>query len=402
MLGSYFLFTAILSLTVDPWRINNTPLSIGALDASREISSTVRVGKAALANKGEWETVLFGSSRVEMAFDPSHPAFGGKKTVNLAMSAANILELVPAANYALDRNPDIRLILFGIDAGDLHDDFDSRKFTHFYESPFADNNISIERGINQLIGGRSLIDSIATVSRHFSGETPERAPLGQWLKPSHPQNFRLYVEDVVQMGFENPHKAWGVREQDLRVHKSNLLKGFLTRVRNEGIATHLFVPPQHALKLIHPDTNRPEKMCWDEDLHALASVCAEVNKLDAPGPPIRLWNFLTFNGYTTRALPGEGPGLMQMDSWNDLGHAQVDVGNAAIETMLAGENRSNAKNPVGVELRLADWDSLRADWIAQHEDYCVRQADDVEWFRNLIQRAIEEKVESREMVEEAN
>lgn len=398
MLGIYFLFTAALSLTVDPWRINSTALSIDKLDAAREISSTVRVGKAALANRGDWETVIFGSSRVEMAFDPKHPAFGGKRTVNLAMSAANVFELVPAANYALDRNPDVKLMLFGIDAGDLHGDFDSRKFTHFYESPFADNNLSIERGINQVIGGRSLIDSIATISRHFSGETPERAPLGQWVKPSHPQNLRLYVETTIRMGFENSHEAWSLKEKDLRVHKAELLKELLTRVRNEGIEMHLFVPPQHALKLIHPDANRPEKMCWDEDLRALAVICDEVNKNKVPGPPIRLWNFLTFYEYTTRALPEKGDGLMQMESWNDLGHAQTDVGNMEIETMLG----KSMQKPMGVELRLADWVSLRAEWISQHEQYCIRRADDVEWFRTLVRQARENKVESRVMVEEAN
>lgn len=401
MLSIYFLFTAILSLTVDPWRINNTPLSLDTLDASREISSTVRVGKAALANKGEWHTVMFGSSRVEMAFDPNHPAFGGKKTVNLAMSAANILELVPSANYALDRNPDIKLILFGIDAGDLHDDFDSRKFTHFYESPFADNNISIERGINQVIGGRALIDSIGTISRHFHGETPERTPLGHWVRANHPQNLRLYVQSAIQMGFESSNKAWSVNEQNLRFQKADLLKGLLRRVRNDGIEMHLFVPPQHALKLIHPETNRPQKMCWDEDLQALAKICSKVNEIAAPGPPIRLWSFLTFNEYTMRPLPGVGPGLMQMDSWNDLGHAQTDFGNAAIETMLAGnKGTATQQNPVGIELHLGDWDSLRATWISQHEDYCIRRSGDVDWWRTLIRKAIEDKVESREMAEE--
>lgn len=89
---------------------------------------------------------------------------------------------------------------------------------------------------------------------------------------------------------------------------------------------------------------------------------------------------------------------MQMESWNDLGHAQTDVGNMEIETMLG----KSMQKPMGVELRLADWVSLRAEWISQHEQYCIRRADDVEWFRTLVRQARENKVESRVMVEEAN
>ena len=74
LLGSYLVFTAVLSTTVDPWRINAAPWALAALDPAREICQTTRVGKAAIANRGIWRAAIFGSSRLEIGLDPTHPA----------------------------------------------------------------------------------------------------------------------------------------------------------------------------------------------------------------------------------------------------------------------------------------------------------------------------------------
>jgi len=215
LMGLYFLIAALFSLTVDPWRINNTRWAIAALDPAREISSTVRVGKAALANRGCWQTVILGSSRIEIGLDPAHPVFDGQRAVNLALPASNLCETLPSGYYALARNPDLKTVILGIDPGDLHNDSDSRKFTRFYQSPFADNNRSIERGINQVIGGHSLMESIATLKRHVNGVKPGRSQLGQWLQPNHPPNLREYVESTFQMGFEPQLGQWSNPPPDL-------------------------------------------------------------------------------------------------------------------------------------------------------------------------------------------
>jgi hypothetical protein len=395
LLGGYFLLTAILSLTVNPWRINRSPLSIDALDEARDIRKNLRVGKAALANYGDWQVVLFGSSRVEQAFDPTHTAFGGRRTVNLAMAAASVLETVPVAHYTLDRNPDIETILFGIDAGDLTSDFDSRKHTRFDESPFADGGFSIERGINQIIGGRSFLDSIGTIQRKFMGERPDRTPLGQWVDPNHPNNLRRYVEHAFSRGFENPRKGWDVEAGDLRKHKADLLFEFLVRARREGIELHLFVPVQHALKIVHPEHDRPDGMCWEADLMALASVCEEANRFDAPGPPVIFWNFLDFSPLNTCSLPKPAEGTIQMEGWYDLGHAQREVGSKILETILGTANMST-----GLTMPLAVWDKLRADWLDAHQRYCRDHPNDVAWWRGLAKKATKANVSERLMVED--
>ena len=400
MLGVYFLITAILSLTVDPWRINNTPFAIDSLDPAREISNTVRVGKAALANKGDWETVILGSSRIEIGLDPNHPAFDKKRTVNLAMAAANLYETVPAGNYILTRNPQVKTLILGIEAGDLHNDFDSRKYTRYYQSPFSDNNRSIERGINQIIGGRSLADSIATIKRHLNGTSPKRSILGQWLQPNHPGNLRKYVETTFQMGFESADNVWSLRPQKLRQEKAELIAGFIKRVREAGIEMHIVVSPQHALKQIHPNIDNPEGICWEHDLLELVKICKQANSARTDGSPVALWSFLTFNEYTTRSLPNQDAESKQMEGWFDLGHAQPALGNKIIETVFSNQPVTDLSGAAyGVNLLETDWKQLRKNWIAAHIAYCKSHPDDVKWWRSLVAAAASNQQAPRMMAE---
>lgn len=388
MMSVYFAITAVLSLTVDPWRINNSCLSIKALDSSREISGTVRVGKAALANRGDWETIILGSSRLEMGLNPSHPAFGGKRTVNLAMSAATITEAIAVGNYSLDRNPHVTTVILGFEAGEFYNDVDSRIYSGFYESPFGDNNHSIERNINQVIGGRSLVNSIATINRYLAGTGSERSPLGQSLKPNHPANLRQYVETSAKFRSDTTDDAWALRPQKPRLQKQELVLRFIRRVRDSGIQLYIVVSPQHALKQIHPFLDEPITMYWQHDLADLVNICKEANSVATSGPPVKLWSFLTFNEYTTKPMPATDAKSQQMPGWFDLGHAQQQLGDKIIETIMSGEPVMDQNgNPYGINLLDNDLDEIRSKWISAHLAYCKSHPGDVLWWRSIFAHA---------------
>jgi hypothetical protein len=388
MLGGYFLIAAVLSLTVDPWRINNSPLALASLENSREISNKLRLGKAALANKGDWKNIILGSSRIEIALDPTHPAFAGKRTVNLAMSSAHLYETIPVGEYVLQRNPHTETLILGIEAGDLHNDWDSRKYTSFPHSPFADNGRSIERSINAIIGGRSFADSISTIERHMAGTRSKRSPLGQWIQPNHPANLRMYAESLIGMGVENPEGPWGLDGQKMRKNKADLLSDFLRRVRDSGIAIHVVIPPVHVLKQIHPTLDEPDSMWWEHDLRALTAICAKANAIPSPGPPVRLLSFLTFNEYTTRHMPDTGAPSQRIPGWFDLGHPQSELGGKIIESVMSAQPVTDTNgSPYGIDLLANDWSRIQTDWIAAHLAYCKTHAEDVNWWRLQIAAA---------------
>ena len=399
----YLGLTAVLSLTVDPWRANNTPLSIAALDSSREIGKDLRLGKAALADHGDWETLILGSSRMEIGFSPSHPVFAGQKTANLSMSAATLFETVPVGHYTLDRNPRLKTLLFGIEPGDLHNDFDSRTFTNFNQSPFAGGSLSIERDINQVIGGRSLAACVSTLRTHMAGGQVSRSPLGQWLTPNHPADLRAYSRAIVEMGFEYNDDKWETTAPILREDKAAILREFLLRVRKQGVRMIVIIPPQHALKQIHPVLDSPNGMCWETDLRTLAEICRATNEIPLPGPPISLWSFLAFDEPTTRPLPASGAEPGQMPGWYDLGHFQESIGNLVLDTIFAGEPGSDPSSPtIGIDLLAKDWESIRSDWISAHRAYCGQRQEDVAWWRSVFATATDKKIASRPNAEKAH
>ena len=385
LLGGYLVLTTVLSTTVDPWRINAAPWAITALDASREISQARRVGKAALANRGTWQAVIIGSSRVEIGLDPTHPALPPHRCVNLAMSGAGLLENLTVAGYTLERNPLLKTMIFGIDPGDLHSAGDSRNSNHFYQSPFADNNHSLERDINQVIGWHSFTESIETLRRHWQGLRPKFSPLGQMLQPGDHENLRAFVES---MPLDGAADQWNLRPQILQQHKADLLAEFITRVSHAGIAMYIIIPPQHALKQIHPTADRPDAMGWESDLQALREICSKANAIAAPAPPVQLWSFLSFNAFTSTPMPVPAASCQAVPGWFDLGHASSTLGNRVLDTLFAGHPGAAALPcPVGINLLDGEWPVIRAGWIEAHHDFCVSHPQDAAWWRGLVARA---------------
>ena len=385
LMGSYLVITAILSTTVDPWRINAAPWAIASLDKSREIYQTTRVGKAAIANRGIWRAAIFGSSRLESGLDPTHPALPPLRSVNLALSGASLLENLTVAGYTLGRNPQLKTIVFGIDPGDLHSAGDSRNANHFYQSPFADNNHSLERSINQVIGWRAFTDSIATLKRQVNGGVPRCSPLGQMLHPADHGNLRAFIESAF---IENTADQWALRPQILRHQKAERLTEFVEQVRRAGIELFVIIPPQHALKQIHPSADRPQAMAWESDLRVLIDICTRANAIAAPGPPAQLWSFLTFNSYTTTPMPLPGAASQAMPGWFDLGHAGNELGNRVLDTLFAGRPGAAAiTNPVGITLLDGDWNAVRTAWLDGHQNYCASHPQDAAWWRSLVARA---------------
>ena len=383
LLLGYLALSITLTTTVDPWRINQAPWAISSIDAARDLHKAMRVGKAALANRRNWQALILGSSRLDIALDPNHPAFHGLRTVNLAMSGATLYEVIISGNYALDRNPLVKLILLGIDPGDLHSDADSRKANQFEQSPFADDNHSIERTINQLIGAESLGESIATLQRHFRHNSPHYSPLGQMRTPPDHGDLRTFVESDF---IENTADQWQLRPQILRPQKAAALAQFLRRTREAGITVMLVIPPQHALKQIHPTLDRPEHMAWETDLLALADICRHANQVPSPAPPVQLWSFLTFNSHTTAAMPPPEGSPQHMHGWFDLGHANSQFGNQMLDCMLSPSSATTPSD-IGICLTRGDWNAHRTAWIDGHQKYCTTQPQDVAWWRALVARA---------------
>lgn len=389
LMSIYLVLAITLSTTVDPWRIIGAPWGIKRLDDFREISENIRLGKAALANRGDWQAVILGSSRMEIALDATHRAFTGQRAVNLAMSAANLYETIAVGNYALDHNPGIQTIIIGVDAGDLHSEADSRRFTNFNETPLAGDHDRIEHAITWLIGGQAFADSISTVRDYFGHIPPKRDALGRMHKPNHLANLRQYVELNFSRGFETQADLWTTRQQTLCQAKADLLTKFLARARSRGIELHVVIPAQHALRAVHPTQNHPSMICDEHGLLVLTEICRTANEIPAKTQPIHLWNFLSFNDFTTVSMPALDAPSQQMPGWFDLGHVSKQAGDLMLDHMF--EVRLNSQESLNIDnpdLLTCNWNIYKSNWLDAHRKYCITHSQDVAWWRSLAVKSL--------------
>lgn len=378
----YLLCSAVLTTFVDPWRIIAAPWAPKSLEPWRDPSEVVRTGKVAFANRGIWEVAAVGSSRVEIALSPQHPAFADTRAINLGMAAANLYETVPLAHKAIDKNPDLKTIIFGVEAGDLHSDLDRRKVTHYYQSPLYANSSKIELGVNYVFGASAFKDAIATLKRAMTKTAPERNEYGLWTQPKDPPNIRQYMEYLFNEGFLESNKQWEATPEDFSPEKADLLKGLIARCQNGGIQVHVIIPPQHALKLMHPRENRPAELPWEIDLRALVEICAEANRQRPDQPQVTLWNFSIFSPWSSEPLPADSVSVHRMGYWYDLGHARVSVGDEMLNTLLLG--KTSTGEPVGVNLLDTDWTTFKQQWIEAHARYIENHPADVSWWRGHV------------------
>lgn len=381
-IAGYLVLAAGINTSVDPWRIISSPWANQSLDPWRDSSEVVRTGKVALANRGDWEIAAIGSSRIEVSIDPSHPAFRDKRAVNLAMAAANIYETTALAHYTLDRNPDLKTLIFGIEAGDLHNPFDSRLLTDYYQSPLYENSPTIELTVNQIFGASALSDSIATILRAIKKIQPERNALGLWTSPRNPGNIRKYMEGLFTKGFINSTDEWEVAPADFKLEKTTLLEALIERCQREDIQLYIVIPPQHGLKLLHPTENTPSSLPWEIDLQKLIDICRAANTRSPEAIQIQLWNFSNFSPWTTEPLPTDDEGIQRMKNWFDFGHAKVPVGNEVVNTLFLGKTSTGI--PFGTPLLDVPWEAYKTQWIEAHQRYVETHTADVQWWRSWV------------------
>ncbi len=105
----YFCLVAV-NTWVDPQRILPFQLS----DQPKYFAKASRVEKAARLIDEQFDTIVFGSSRVMTGINPDHMAFKNKKVYNLAVKAIAMNEYSKILDYVQEHQK-IKHLYFGLD-----------------------------------------------------------------------------------------------------------------------------------------------------------------------------------------------------------------------------------------------------------------------------------------------
>jgi hypothetical protein len=366
----------VLNTTVNPWRVTPTPWTTAKLDPHRAIDTAwSRTSKAGLVRSGTWDAAMFGSSRVDIGLDPTHPVFAGMRCANLGLNAGLLVENHAMFRYFIEReNP--RLVVLAIDASDLSTPPPRSNPTDFPLSPLDPAGNPIERELRYRFGISTMAASLATVGRSLKDQPAEHSPQGFRLDAPFPPNQRqlissLYLSTTFRM--VKSHRA----HDRLFPEKLALVEDVIARCREKKARLVIFFTPNHALfQLAFRELGDPDAY-FAGDRRALAELAAKANAAAPDAPPVEVWDFLDGHPLNSPPLPPADQPASHLDGWIDLFHATPAIGRLMLD-------RLNGPGDYGVRLTPETIDARVEQVRAQLEDYATRHPEDLEFLKKSL------------------
>ena len=333
------LVSAAVNTTVDPWRVTPVPWQAKGLEPYRDLSSRIRTGKAGLIRSGEWDVGLFGSSRVDNAWNPTAEGWGKTRAVNLGASGGFLFETIGIARYFLAHEQAERLVI-GIDPGDLTSPLDTRPLSDYESSPFSPGD-DLNREIRYVCGLSTFEESLQVLRRQQQGKLAEYTPQGLRLRPevAGSRSQMKFIRDQLK-GLEKKQRT------ELNPAKTALLREFLQECVECSCPVTIIFHPVHALMHARAADREAPPALFESTRRFLLAAVAEANALRPGEELVDYWDFCNFHPSHCELLPADKQGMERMEHWNDLGHYDVPMGESVLGIALG-------------------WPGGRADWQDQ-------------------------------------
>ena len=379
----------ITNLIVNPFAVFQTPEFAGINARKTEFFKHIRLVKAYQLRNVRPDVILAGNSRVDMAFDPQHPAltrYAGK-AYNSALAGATIYEVLRYLQHAHRLNP-VKLVVVGLDRSM----FESKAQPDFDEAILASSldGRATPFPATQLVRTAMSLDTLIA-----SGET---------LRRQQDEHARQYRSDGMRLP-ENAERAIEVarghrvafsRElttRDEYAAKPKLssqyeqmfgyLQLLLKYCRAEQIELILFIHPLHAWD-IENEWLLGRGESGEEWKRELVKLIAD--ETGASGVSFPLWDFGGYNTVTMETVPPEGDTKTVMRYYWEPRHYKKLTGDLILDRVL--NYRSDTRplpGDFGVLLSQTNVDRVIAQARAQRHDYQQRyQADTKEIGRRVI------------------
>ncbi|WP_035616179.1 hypothetical protein [Haloferula sp. BvORR071] len=388
--GVLLVFTAF-NTWINPLWVSKSPWTDDKFAEYRPIYRQQRTGKAGIARSMPWQVGFFGSSRVDIAYDPMLPQWQGKKAVNLAVSAGTLPETAGIVRYTLDHCP-LETAIVGIDLGDISGSGSGIKSTGYMESPFNPKGDAVERELRYVAGVSTFETAVKTL-----GYWNRRNKPGFVLPEYTPQGHRLRHQDKpnVAAGIRRdaiPHAMKGVRRRDKiaadnngRIpadpEKTRLTKQILEDCKKHGVALKIAIPPNLGIYIsVYQYFGDPDPV-FSTDRETLVKLVDDSNKAHPDAPPAEIWDFNDYHEMNCEPLPTTNEARMHW--FLDGTHARKALGDV-MQARIMGWPIEGPGADYGVKLT-ADNLAQRLDSIrAGYQNYQKVHPDEFKWMVDAI------------------
>jgi len=319
----------LFNLIINPYAIfQNHYIPISAKPAALV---QMRLYKAYEVERFQPKTIILGTSRAGVGFDPNHAYFKHKPAYNLALDGANIYEILKYLEHANQHNH-LQEVLLSLDimSFNVHmpnkPDFDEKRLTK-QASLLFDKQL-----ISSLYSISATQDSLKTLLKRFDKTLPTMTELGQTTEDAlityknvHRGHYNTskysestYTNEVYHpLAIENENNSTFARFAEL-----------LRYCHDNHIKLTMIIPPHHARHYLLLDSlgywETYEE--WKRKLVYYNEQIASFYHVSA----FSLWDFTAFNQFTTEYVPEKDNNDYDMSWFWESSHFKKELGNVIL------------------------------------------------------------------------
>ena len=349
---------ALLNIFIDPYKVMNSPIIVGINKVKPELNNHVRLFKAIEITRLETKMIVLGSSRSEIGLNPNHPALSNyQPSYNLAITGANMYEVMRYFQHAIANQPNLKEIILGIDFF-MFNRFSKNK-PDFKENRLETTWLTLQDAFEVMFSLSALTASIETINYNKM----EPNAIGYF----HPNGMRdtKYYKSVIYQNQPSKtifakilqeflHRPDLYKTYQLSDERLNNLKTIISTCQERGIKLTILISPSHASQweAIRVANLWPVFEQWKREVVKMAPV----------------WDFSGYNSITTEPISNN------MKNYLDSSHYSKDVGDLILNRIFH-YHEETVPADFGVLLTSANIEShlekIRADrevWAKNHLD----------------------------------
>lgn len=348
--------TVTINLLVDPYERFNLIKKKGF--NAEKYNGGSRMTKAIAVTQKSFNTLIMGTSRSEIGFNPQDYIWGKASVYNLSLPGISMEEVYKIFNYILNHNPPKHLLL-SLDL--LMFNEKNTLNPEFKQSIFSGKNRLLDN-VQSLLNFNTLNQSRKTVRRNIQGTPSYFTPLGQEVGNAVFNNFinhhgqrELFWHELTSQYIPNIYKNFTYSSNDLE-----LLQTIISTCHKENIELIIIIPPIHALQLetilqmhLWPDFEQ-----WKRDL-----VASSTNTKTP------VYDFTSWTGINAENLPNKTNDKQVMQWYWESSHFKEKLGSKVLHRIFSSAQNNFGKllTPENIEPHLQQQRHSRAPYIKLHQ-----------------------------------
>ncbi len=353
---------ASTNILVDPFALFGAPEVAGLNQRKTETFKHIRLMKAYEMRRVKADALMLGNSRIEMALDPTHPAFRARSQTpyNAALSGGTLYEVLRYLQHADAQQP-IKAAVLGLDKVmfelNAQDDFDETILAVSRDG--AANHYPFAQLVRTAMSLDTFDASQRTVQRQSIPTAIEYRADGM-RRPANADNA-VVVEGGARAAFLNKMDKYGAKDGDRRKvgERERAYENFrqlLKYCRTKHIDLHIFIHPLHAWAQEN-FAALGEGESWVQWKRKLVEIIEEEAGADKTSFP--LWDFSGYNTVTTEAVPLDRDRAARMKYyWEPLHYTKL-TGDLILDRMFGTQDPSRTlPDDFGVLLNAENFDRV--------------------------------------------